>query len=236
MASSFFLCSLYFLSDSGACFIVFCHVSVIAPTACLMLSIYFVCVWMCVHVCKRVHMHVSVSVCVCGMWVCSFLYTPTRAGCEFVGQNQAAGELHRVKWQPPGHHWLMTVKTLAVNVKWETVCHSEAPRLCSALTTAQQAAPQPNSAAMQQTMQGRVISSIIHLNNLKYKVKKQQSHSYLSALSWINGFLNSGGKKGKKKNEKKLKVVVEERQWSQCAEEETVTGASQGQIKWGVSA
>lgn len=39
MASSFFLCSLYFPSDSGACFIVFCHVSVIAPTACLMLSI-----------------------------------------------------------------------------------------------------------------------------------------------------------------------------------------------------
>lgn len=39
MASSFFLCSLYFPSDSGACFIVFCHVSVIAPTAFLMLSI-----------------------------------------------------------------------------------------------------------------------------------------------------------------------------------------------------
>lgn len=39
MASSFFLCSLYFPSDSAACFIVFCHVSVIAPTACLMLSI-----------------------------------------------------------------------------------------------------------------------------------------------------------------------------------------------------
>lgn len=39
MASSFFLCSLYFPSDSGACFIVFCHVSVIAPTACLMLSV-----------------------------------------------------------------------------------------------------------------------------------------------------------------------------------------------------
>lgn len=39
MASSFFLYSLYFPSDSGACFIVFCHVSVIAPAACLMLSI-----------------------------------------------------------------------------------------------------------------------------------------------------------------------------------------------------
>lgn len=43
MASSFFLCSLYFFSDRGACFIVFCHVSIIAPTACLMLSKSFFC-------------------------------------------------------------------------------------------------------------------------------------------------------------------------------------------------
>lgn len=43
MASSFFLCSLYFFSDRGACFIVFCHVSIIAPTACLMLSMSFFC-------------------------------------------------------------------------------------------------------------------------------------------------------------------------------------------------
>jgi len=78
MASSFFLCSLYFPSDSGACFIVFCHVSVIAPTACLMLSrFFFVCV--CVYVCAC---------------ECVFLSPPTRAGCEFVGQNRAAGELH----------------------------------------------------------------------------------------------------------------------------------------------
>lgn len=41
---------------------------------------------------------------------------------------------HGVKWQPPGHHWLMTVKTLAVNVKRGTNCHSQTqqcnPAIC----------------------------------------------------------------------------------------------------------
>lgn len=139
MASSFFLCSLYFPSDSVACFIVFCHVSVIAPTACLMLSIYFVCV--CAHVgaCLLVHMHVCAPLFFHQgrLWVC--------------GAEPSCGRApHRAKWQPPGRHWLMTVKTLAVNVKWETGCHSEAPCFCAALTTTQQAALQLDSTVMQQ--------------------------------------------------------------------------------------
>ena len=139
MASSFFLCSLYFPSDSGACFIVFCHVSVIAPTACLMLSRFF---------------FVCVCVCVC-VWVC-VPQSPHQGRLWVCGAEPSCGRApHRVKWQPLGHHWLMTVKTLAV--KWETGCHSATPHLCVALTTAQRAALQLDSAAMQQTTKGPII-------------------------------------------------------------------------------
>lgn len=154
MASSFFLCSLYFPSDSAACFIVFCHVSVIAPTACLMLSISFF-FWVCpnpVGVCMSPS--VCTYMCVCGaifpqqgrLWVCGAEPSCRRAP-------------HGAKWQPAGHHWLMTVKTLAVNVKRATGCHSEALHLWAALTTAQQAPVQLDSAVLQQTSKEKAHNS-----------------------------------------------------------------------------
>lgn len=91
MASSFFLCSLYFFSDRGACFIVFCHVSIIAPTACLMLSMSFFLLlffFLCVTI-YNVCTFVCISLC-----VCTCTYPLSRAGHGFVGQNQAVGNLH----------------------------------------------------------------------------------------------------------------------------------------------
>lgn len=128
-ASSFFLCSLYFFPDRGACFIVFCHVSIIAPTACLMLSMSFFCCCsffflsqstLCAHLCGYAHVSPQQG----WPWVC---------GAE-PSRRQAP---HGVKWQPPGSHWLMTVKTLAVNVRRGTNCHSQTLHLWAALTTVQ---------------------------------------------------------------------------------------------------
>lgn len=124
MASSFFLCSLYFFSDRGACFIVFCHVSIIAPTACLMLSMefflllfFFVC-----HNLQRVHAGVHICVCVC---VHVHVY-PQQEWSRVCGAEPSRRQApHGAKRQPPGHRWLMTVKTLAVNVKQGTDCHSQ---------------------------------------------------------------------------------------------------------------
>lgn len=96
-----------------------------------------------VHIC--VHVRVRARVCACialspqqgRLWVCGAEPSRRRAP-------------HGAKWQPPGRHWLMTVKTLAVNVKWATRCHSEALHLWAAVTTAQQSPLQLDSAVLQQ--------------------------------------------------------------------------------------
>lgn len=59
---------------------------------------------------------------------------------------------HGVKWQPPGHHWLMTVKTLAVNIKRGSYGHSQMLHLRAALTAVRRAPRQVNSAVLQQNV------------------------------------------------------------------------------------
>lgn len=153
-----------------------------------------------------------VTVCIC-MCVCVAL-SPHQGRLWVCGAEPSRERApHGVKWQPPGPHWLMTVKTLAVNVKWATGCHSEAPCLCAAQTTAQQAPLQLDSAVLQQTTKWQPYNSQqqpLQTSKVHSEEGEEQNtttticHRLWEPMLFL--YLNSGGQ------DRKMKVVwVQER-------------------------